>query len=75
MDNPVTFFAVAPKGIETLLVSELKSLGAGGVKQSRSGAFFRGELEMGYRACLWLRTANRVLLPIASFRAETPEDL
>jgi 23S rRNA (guanine2445-N2)-methyltransferase / 23S rRNA (guanine2069-N7)-methyltransferase len=75
MNNPVKFFAVAPKGIEPLLVDELKSLGAGEVKQSRSGAYFLGDLEMGYRACLWLRTANRVLLPIASFRAETPEDL
>ena len=75
MDNPITFFAVAPKGVENLLVNELKSLGAGEVKQSRSGAYFQGDLEMGYRACLWLRTANRVLLPIASFGAETPEDL
>ena len=75
INNPVKFFAVAPKGVETPLVNELKSLGAGKVKQSRSGAFFEGDLEMGYRACLWLRTANRVLLPIASFRAETPEDL
>ena len=75
MDNSITFFAVAPKGVENLLVNELKSLGAGEVKQSRSGAYFQGDLEMGYRACLWLRTANRVLLPIASFRAETPEAL
>ena len=75
MNNLITFFAVAPKGVESLLVDELIGLGAKEVKQSRSGAFFRGDLEMGYRACLWLRTANRVLLPIASFRAETPEEL
>ncbi|HEJ83465.1 MAG TPA: 23S rRNA (guanine(2445)-N(2))/(guanine(2069)-N(7))-methyltransferase, partial [Desulfobacteraceae bacterium] len=70
-----TFFAVAPKGMESLLVDELKALGADGVKASRSGAFFQGDLETGYRACLWLRTANRVLLPLARFQAETPEAL
>ncbi|MBL7102162.1 MAG: 23S rRNA (guanine(2445)-N(2))/(guanine(2069)-N(7))-methyltransferase, partial [Desulfobacteraceae bacterium] len=72
MNNPITFFAVAPKGVESLLVNELEGLGAGQVKQSRSGVFFSGDLETGYRACLWLRTANRVLLPMARFRAENP---
>ncbi len=75
MNTSLTFFAVAPKGMESLLVDELKGLGAVGAKASRSGAFFQGDLETGYRACLWLRTANRVLLPIARFRAETPEAL
>ena len=74
-DKHITFFAVAPKGVEPLLVKELKDLGAGDVKPSRSGAYFQGDLETGYRACLWLRTANRVLFPIAKFRAETPEGL
>ncbi|MBW1781376.1 MAG: bifunctional 23S rRNA (guanine(2069)-N(7))-methyltransferase RlmK/23S rRNA (guanine(2445)-N(2))-methyltransferase RlmL [Deltaproteobacteria bacterium] len=74
--NPLfTFFAVGPKGIESLLVDELKCLGAAEVKPSRSGAFFQGDLETGYRACLWLRTANRVLLPIAHFEADTPDAL
>ena len=75
MKRSHTFFAVAPKGVESLLVYELKALGADGVKASRSGAFFQGDLETGYRACLWLRTANRVLSPIARFQAETPEAL
>ena len=64
MNGFLTFFAVAPKGVESLLADELKALGAVGIKVSRSGAFFQGELETGYRACLWLRTANRVLLPL-----------
>ncbi|MBW2050075.1 MAG: bifunctional 23S rRNA (guanine(2069)-N(7))-methyltransferase RlmK/23S rRNA (guanine(2445)-N(2))-methyltransferase RlmL [Deltaproteobacteria bacterium] len=75
MDNPSTFFAVAPRGMAPLVEDELRSLGAGRVKQSRSGVFFQGGLETAYGACLWLRTANRVLLPIARFRCETPEDL
>jgi len=75
MKRTLTFFAVAPKGMESLLLDELKVLGAGGGRASRSGAFFQGDLETGYRACLWLRTANRVLLRLAHFRAETPEAL
>jgi len=75
MKRSLEFFAVAPKGVESLLTDELKALGAEGVKASRSGAFFQGDLETGYRACLWLRTANRVLSPIARFQAETPEAL
>jgi 23S rRNA (guanine2445-N2)-methyltransferase / 23S rRNA (guanine2069-N7)-methyltransferase len=75
MNRSLAFFAVAPKGIEPLLVEELNALGAKEVKASRSGAVFQGDLETGYRACLWLRTANRVLLPIARFQAETPEAL
>jgi len=75
MNNTYTFYAVAPKGVEDLLVNELKALGALEVKASRSGAFFQGDMETGYRACLWLRTANRVLLPIAQFHAESPKAL
>jgi len=75
MKKSISFFAVVPSGVESLLVDELKGLGAVGVSASRSGAFFQGELATGYRACLWLRTANRVLLPLSRFRAETPDAL
>jgi 23S rRNA (guanine2069-N7)-methyltransferase / 23S rRNA (guanine2445-N2)-methyltransferase len=34
-----------------------------------------GTLEVGYRACLWSRVANRVLLAVAAFPAPTPEAL
>ncbi len=69
------FFASAPKGIEDLVYNELKSLGAKNLKKARAGVSFSGNLETAYRACLWLRTANRVLLPISKFSMETPEAL
>ena len=75
MKESLAFFAVAPRGVQDLLAEELKNLGAAAVNPSRSGAFFEGDLETGYRACLWLRTANRVLLPLCRFQAETPEAL
>ncbi len=64
-----TFFATAPKGVEPLLAEELQALGAKSVAPGRGGVTFEGTLAVGYRACLWSRTANRVLLPIAGFVA------
>ena len=69
------FFATSPKGIEPLLADELRALGAADVQQSRAGVGFRGSLELAYRVCLWSRLAVRVLLPLASFPAATPDEL
>lgn len=75
MKQDIRLFATAPKGIESLLKNELISLGAEKIKQVASGVYFEGDLELAYRACLWLRTANRVLMPIAEFQAKSPEEL
>jgi 23S rRNA (guanine2445-N2)-methyltransferase / 23S rRNA (guanine2069-N7)-methyltransferase len=69
------FFATCPKGLEYLLVDELNALGASAVREALAGAYFRGELEAGYRACLWSRLASRVLMPIAEFAAEDGDAL
>lgn len=63
------FFATAARGVEPLVADELRALGAKDVKEERGGASFGGPLSNAYRACLWLRTANRVLLPLARFPA------
>ncbi|MBI3570118.1 MAG: 23S rRNA (guanine(2445)-N(2))/(guanine(2069)-N(7))-methyltransferase, partial [Gammaproteobacteria bacterium] len=69
------FFATCPKGIEPLLADELRQLGAEAVKETRAGVAFEGTLATGYRACLWSRLANRILLPLKSFPAPSPEAL
>ncbi len=69
------FFATVPRGMESLLAAELRAFGAGAVDSGRAGVAFRGELATGYRACLWSRTASRILLPLARFPAPTPEAL
>ncbi len=69
------FFATTAKGMEPLLAAELRELGATDVEQRRAGVAFRGALEAAYRACLWSRVANRILLPVTSFDAPTPEAL
>jgi 23S rRNA (guanine2445-N2)-methyltransferase / 23S rRNA (guanine2069-N7)-methyltransferase len=69
------FIATAPKHMERLLAEELQGLKAEEVAETRAGAAFKGTLETAYRACLWSRVANRVLLPLASFAAASPEEL
>lgn len=61
------FFALAPSGVEPLLAAELAALGADALQPQRSGLVFEGTLELAYRACLWSRTASRVLLELATF--------
>jgi len=61
------FFATASAGFEPLLATELAELGALHLKPVRGGLRFRGTLEVAYRACLWSRTASRILLPLAEF--------
>lgn len=69
------FFATAPKGIEPLLAEELRAIGAFEVLEARAGVAFAGPLEIAYRVCLWSRLASRVLLPLATFPATSPEEL
>ena len=73
--SSLPFFATAPKHIESLLADELKWLGLPEVAETRGGARFRGTLADAYRACLWSRVANRVLMPLTCFPAPSPEAL
>ncbi len=68
-------FVTVPRGVETLLAAELEGLGLAGVRAAGAGVACLGTLEQAYRVCLWSRLASRVLLPLADFRAETPEAL
>ena len=69
------FFATAAKGLEEVLAGELRALGVREVQPGTGGVHFRGNRADGYRACLWLRTANRVLQPVASFPCHTVDQL
>lgn len=59
------FFATASAGFEPLLAAELAEFGAVHLKPARGGLRFQGTLQVAYRACLWSRTASRILLPLA----------
>jgi 23S rRNA (guanine2445-N2)-methyltransferase / 23S rRNA (guanine2069-N7)-methyltransferase len=69
------FFVTCPKGIEYLLADELNSFGLTPVRNSPAGVWAEGTLEGGYRACLWSRLANRVILHLDEVNAASGDDL
>ncbi|MGB1868821.1 MAG: bifunctional 23S rRNA (guanine(2069)-N(7))-methyltransferase RlmK/23S rRNA (guanine(2445)-N(2))-methyltransferase RlmL [Porticoccaceae bacterium] len=70
-----SWLATCPKGLELLLANELQALGADEVKETVAAVHFKGSLELAYRACLWSRLANRILLPLHSFMLNSADDL
>ncbi len=68
-------YATCPSGIAALLADELKALGAAKVSVAGAGVQFTGGAGIAYRACHWSRLANRLLLPIHSGPAASPEEL
>jgi putative N6-adenine-specific DNA methylase len=69
------FFATCAKGTEGALRRELADLRLPAVTGARGGVSFEGRLEHALRACLWSRTAMRVLLELARFPAASAEAL
>jgi Predicted N6-adenine-specific DNA methylase len=63
------YIAKTFKGLEEVLLEELKYLGAEDIKPLYRGVEFRGDRELLYAANLRCRTALRVLKPILSFKA------
>jgi 23S rRNA (guanine2445-N2)-methyltransferase / 23S rRNA (guanine2069-N7)-methyltransferase len=75
MSQSHDFFATCPKGLESLLLDEVQSFGAVTAKETVAGVSFSGPLQLGYRACLWSRLANKVLLPLATSGCHNAEEL
>jgi 23S rRNA G2445 N2-methylase RlmL len=68
-------FATAARGTEGAVRDELRDLGFRRVRADRGGVHFGRSLDEGFRACLELRTALRVLYRLSSFEAPTGEAL
>ncbi len=69
------YFATTGKGVEELLAGELRALGLAVSAVESGGVRFTGDAAACWRANLWLRTANRVLMPVGVFPCETPQAL
>lgn len=63
------------KGLEEVLAQELIALGANDIQIERRAVRFSGDKAVLYRANLCLRTASRVLVPIASFKAKDADTI
>ena len=62
-------------GLEEILAKELIELGANNVQIGRRVVSFEGDLALLYKTNFHCRTALRILKPIASFRAKSPDEV
>jgi putative N6-adenine-specific DNA methylase len=62
-------------GLENVLADEIKALGAESVSVERRAVSFIGDQEMMYKANFHLRTAIKILKPIAEFEVTNRDEL
>ncbi len=70
-----SLFAITAPGLERITADELRALGVAAPVIEPGGVAFTGTLDDVYRANLWLRTASRVVIRIASFHASEFHEL
>src|SRR6266568_1779017 len=69
------FFVKTGRGLEDLASGELAAMGIKSAAAASGGVHFTGSMADCYRANLRLRTASRVLMPLATFDCTTPQEL
>ena len=74
-DNVRYWIATAPVGAASVLAEELAQYGACEIRERSHDVKFQGTLEVGYRTCLWSRTATRVLLSVGSIDASSASSI
>ena len=74
-ENVRYWIATAPIGAASVLAEELAEFGATDIRERSHDVKFQGTLEVGYRACLWSRTATRVHLSVGSIDASSSKNL
>ena len=70
-----TIIATSTFGLESVVAYELRSLGYSNLVTENGKISFEGDERDIARCNVWLRTADRVLIEIAKFRAEDFEEL
>ena len=74
-DNVRYWIATAPVGAASVLAEELAQFGGEDIRERSHDVKFQGTLEVGYRACLWSRTATRVYLSLGSIDATSSKSV
>ena len=69
------YIATCKIGLESLVAGELRSLGIEVEAVLDARVIFQGDYLAMARACIWLRTAERVLMIVDEFKAETFDEL
>jgi len=73
--QPLRFTATCGSGLEPLVAEEIAGFGGEAIASHPGAVSWTGNLETGYRACLWSRFASRILLELAHFDAPDPDAL
>lgn len=71
----IQLFITCPRGIETMLLDEVRSLGAVECKETIGGVHAKADVAGAYRLCLWSRLASRVLMPLSKFPLDGVDSL
>lgn len=69
------YFIPCSLGLEELVASEIAELGATAVQPGAAGVHVAGDLNLGYRLLMWLRTGSRVLVRVGTGSAANQEAL
>jgi putative N6-adenine-specific DNA methylase len=75
MNNNFKMVAKTLFGFEEVLAKELKDLGALNIELGNRSVSFEGDTGFMYKANLCLRTATKILKPIASFKVSNEDSL
>ena len=67
--------ATCMQNLESELAKELEDIGAKDVEIQRRAVKFKGDLELMYKANIWLRTALKVLQPLFHYTAKDDKEL
>ncbi|HCL93629.1 MAG TPA: bifunctional 23S rRNA (guanine(2069)-N(7))-methyltransferase RlmK/23S rRNA (guanine(2445)-N(2))-methyltransferase RlmL [Gammaproteobacteria bacterium] len=70
-----SFLATCPAGVGVYLAQELEGLGAQQIVERPVGVSFEGGVGLGYRACLWSRMANRIILQLGAAQANSGDEV
>jgi len=62
-------------GLENVLFKELENIGAKHIRIGKRAVLFSGDMPLLYKANLYLRTAIKILMPVAEFNAENYDEL
>jgi len=75
LDGEFKMVATCMQNMEPELEQELIDLGAKEIEVKRRAVEFTGDLELLYKANIWLRTALKVLKPIYHYSAKNDDEL
>lgn len=70
-----SYYVACTLGLEEVLATELRGIGATDVVLRRGACSFTGAQPLAYRACLWLRSAIRVQEELTRGRARDRDEL